>query len=82
MANETHKPVLNCNEYNAFWVSWADNTIQVGRGYIYGEKLLASAKDNNPRLITALGFSTGYQNAGQWKFDEDLGMLPVIYLFK
>ena len=73
MTNRTHSNLLDANNYKPFWISWEDNTIRVGRGYFYGQELLAEATDPNPRLITALGFSTGYQNSGQWQFDEDLG---------
>lgn len=63
--------VVHCINFRAFWVSWRNNTISVGRGSIFGKNTEVELYDKDFRGVSVLGF-TQYVVDGSWFFDEEL----------
>ena len=67
--------IVTENDFRYFWISWADNHLEVGRGaqYGYGRFLHWHVPPNKQFHINCLGVSTGKASRGQWEFAELLG---------
>lgn len=68
--------ILSEEEFRYFWVNWANNKIEVGRGANYGvgaflQWTIPPSKQFN---INCLAVSTGTPSRGQWEFAELLGL--------
>lgn len=64
--------ILSEEEFRYFWVNWANNKIEVGRGANYGvgaflQWTIPPSKQFN---INCLAVSTGTPSRGQWEFAE------------
>lgn len=83
MAESMTMNILSEEEFRYFWVSWANNQIEVGRGANYGvgtflHWTIPPSKQFN---INCLAVSTGTPSRGQWEFAELLGGFPcLIYI--
>lgn len=64
--------IVTDNDFRYFWISWADNHLEVGRGaqYGYGRFLHWHVPPNKQFQINCLGVSTGKASRGQWEFAE------------
>jgi Farnesoic acid 0-methyl transferase len=60
--------IMDCNNYKAFWVSWADNRIKVGRGADVGESSFLDWTDPERRFFRGVTISTWDGAAGWWDF--------------
>lgn len=75
MAESMTMNILSEDEFRYFWISWANNKIEVGRGANYGvgaflQWTIPPSKEFN---INCLAVSTGTPSRGQWEFAELLG---------
>ncbi|XP_052077843.1 uncharacterized protein LOC127715718 [Mytilus californianus] len=66
--------ILTENDFRYFWISWAENHIEVGRGaqYGYGRFLHWYVPPNKQFNVNCLGVSTDKASRGQWEFAEIL----------
>ncbi|CAH1788312.1 unnamed protein product, partial [Owenia fusiformis] len=60
--------ILSCNEFNDFWVSWANGNIEVGTGKVKGSGRFMSWTDTTPHAVNAINVYTGWGATGEWKF--------------
>uniref|UniRef100_X2B7D1 Farnesoic acid O-methyl transferase domain-containing protein n=1 Tax=Capitella teleta TaxID=283909 RepID=X2B7D1_CAPTE len=63
--------LLDCDHFKDFWVSWANNVVQVGKGIIPRHHVLLSHSLNDIYPIKAVAISTGFDHEGEWKIDND-----------
>lgn len=63
--------VVHCIDFRAFWISWRNNTISVGRGSIFGKNTEVELYDKDFRGVSVLGF-TQWAVDGDWFLDEEL----------
>ena len=66
---ETNTPqLLNGTIYQAFWVSWNNNKIVLGKGGMIGRGAIVTYNDPDPYVVKAAGFCTGWGSTGDWQF--------------
>ncbi len=75
-----HGPLLKCNSYVQFWISWRDS-IAVGLGSIVGEELLvllpsSKALSRTTYPIKELAVFNGYGASGNWRFCHGKDYIP------
>ena len=70
----TQEGLLDCSKYRQLWVSWNGRVIAAGQGAMAGQRVLVTASMHELNDVGALSFTTAGQNAGEWLFEEDLGM--------
>ncbi|CAD5116870.1 DgyrCDS5711 [Dimorphilus gyrociliatus] len=63
--------VVHCIDFRAFWISWRNGTISVGRGSVYGRNTEVELYDKDFRGVSVLGF-TQFAVDADWFFDEEL----------
>ena len=68
--------ILSCKELRKFWVSWEDNTIQVGSGDLYQHSFIAWT-DPLFHPVGAVSFSTGYGAVGEWQIEQREGIFDL-----
>ncbi|CAG2232122.1 unnamed protein product [Mytilus edulis] len=61
-----HAGVLDCNEYKAFWISWINGSISIGKGVDRCQNEVLSWHDPNSFSIKSIGVMTGYGSTGEW----------------
>jgi Farnesoic acid 0-methyl transferase len=69
--------IMDCNNYKAFWVRWADNKITVGRGTVIGQSSFLDWDDSERRNFQGLTFSTWTGSSGLWDFSYLEGRFNV-----
>ncbi|XP_071940974.1 macrophage mannose receptor 1-like [Antedon mediterranea] len=58
--------ILNQNEFRGFWITWDDNgKISVGKA---GQASFMEWTDPNPLRIAYVGYTTGWQSSGEFRF--------------
>ena len=62
-----HKP-LHCANMEAFWLSWSNETVQVGSGHHLGQDEIITSNDSISTLKNYLAVSTGFGATGYWIF--------------
>lgn len=70
--------IMDCNNYLAFWVSWANNRITVGRGARIGESTFLDWVDPEQRFFRGVTISTWNDARGLWDFSFLEGWLAPI----
>ncbi|CAG2197389.1 unnamed protein product [Mytilus edulis] len=73
-----HAGVLDCYEYKAFWISWINGSISIGKGVDRCQNEVLSWHDPNSFSIKSIGVMTGYGSTGEWLV---LSYTGKIYLF-
>jgi hypothetical protein len=68
--------IMDCYNYKAFWVSWADFRITVGQGAVVGKSPFLDWVDPEQRVFQGLTISTWYDAPGYW----DLSFLEGNYI--
>lgn len=66
--------IISPYEFRYFWFSWANDSLQVGRGLVVGEELVASLAHTNSSNIAGIGVSTGWGSSGEWHLGDLEGM--------
>ena len=64
---KNHEP-LHCANMEEFWLSWSNETLQVGSGRQLGEDTLLTLNDSVPTSKNYLAVSTGFGASGYWIF--------------
>lgn len=59
---------LSCSQQHPFWISWSNNYIRVGMGYIVGEQQFMSWNDTDPHSVNYVAIATGWGATGDWTF--------------
>ncbi|XP_013397759.1 uncharacterized protein LOC106164412 [Lingula anatina] len=64
--------VLNCNTFQAFWLSWDGGHIKLGSGTTVGQNVLVDYADPSPYSVSTLSvMTTG--GTGQWQISNPYG---------
>ena len=58
--------IVSCVENRHFWISWADDSIEVGKGEIVGTNRILQYTPLQIYEVRAVGYSTGYGYNGTW----------------
>lgn len=67
--DEVAGPILRFDEYIEFWITWDDNTINVGLGLdVTGPLFLTWTSKTTLWTITNIGISTAFGATGEWIF--------------
>lgn len=62
-------PILDCNQHVEFWITWNDNTIDVGLGLQVTGSVFLTWTSSNPLLaIQNIGIATAHGSVGEWTF--------------
>ena len=64
---KNHEP-LHCTKMEGFWLSWSNDTVQVGSGRQLGQDAFIELNDSVPTSKNYLAVSTGYSASGYWIF--------------
>ena len=64
---ENHEP-LHCTNMEEFWLSWINDTVQVGSGRQLGEDAFITLNDSVSTSKNYLAVSTGFGATGYWIF--------------
>ena len=59
---------LNCSNMEQFWLSWENETVQVGRGHQIGQNEFITLNESVPTPKNYLAVSTGFGASGYWIF--------------
>ncbi|XP_006818919.1 C3 and PZP-like alpha-2-macroglobulin domain-containing protein 8 [Saccoglossus kowalevskii] len=63
--------ILSSDEFRSFWISWRNGTIQVGYGTApIVESVFLKYYNDVPVVANYIGFSTGRQSKGEFKWDR------------
>ena len=63
--------VLSCAIFRAFWVTWQDGYIQVGRGTVTGANVFMEWEDTEYSVtVEAVSLSTGWGASGEWQLGD------------
>ncbi|XP_059150764.1 uncharacterized protein LOC131937389 [Physella acuta] len=64
--------LLSETEFRYFWLSWADNCVQVGKGAKYGHHtfLRWEVPENRQFKVNSMAVATSRLSKGQWEFAE------------
>ena len=80
--NHYEDGLLNCNEKRFFWISWVDDTIEVGKGEVVGKERILQYNLLVMYDVRFAGFSTGYGYNGTWELKLwDGKNIIIIYKF-
>lgn len=67
--DEVFGPHMVCNQYVEFWISWDDNTINIGQGLaVTGVLFLTWNSKTTLQPIISIGISTAFYATGEWIF--------------
>lgn len=59
---------LNASEFRAFWITWANGFIEIGRGNIIGHDRVLHWQDPAPLGVSIVAISNWYGSTGEWEF--------------
>ena len=74
--NKSHEP-LQCTTMDKFWLSWANETVQVGRGHQLGQSEFITLIDSKSTSKNFLAVSTGFGASGYWIFHSGKEFLEI-----
>ena len=60
-----------------FWLSWANETVRVGRGHQHGQSELIALNDSVATSKNYLAVSTGFGASGYWIFHSGKLFLQI-----
>ena len=60
-----------------FWLSWDNDTIQIGSGHQLGQDGFITLNDSVPTLKNYLAVSTGFGASGHWIFHSGKIIVPI-----
>ena len=63
--------ILDINYFNAFWISWINGVIRVGKGTVVGNDMFMSYNDPSPFAVNYVALST-YITPGSAIFNDGL----------
>ena len=70
--------VLDCSERKTFWLSWAGDSIQAGRGALYKNRII-NWKDPNPIRVFAVSLFTDNNQYGYWEVAKNSGKIIFMH---
>lgn len=65
--------ILSCSESRAFWISWDNNEVLVGKGASVGYEVFLAWREVNPHPVEGVSIATGQdsgQLGGTWEFTD------------
>ena len=72
-----HGAILNCKEFVAFWVSWNQGNVQIGKGLSRNQDVYMSFTDANFAGIDDVSVGS-YSAVAKWNIQIGKTCLPMI----
>ena len=73
---KNHEP-LHCAKMEEFWLSWSNDTVQLGSGRQLGQDTIITLTDSVPTSKNYLAVSTGFGASGYWIFHSGKIFLQI-----
>lgn len=76
---ETSTPnLLHCDDMRAFWISWDDEYIKVGRGSLVDEQIFMNLRDPNRDSFNAIIIHSIKSSSAVWQVFENSGVMVIV----
>lgn len=72
LINDQLPDLLDENKFLDYWVSWSNETVDIGKGTKVGENRIGRMEKKGPKFkVNAVALNTGWNAQGQWKISKD-----------
>jgi len=69
--------IMSCTEPRFFWISWHNQTLRLGLGYVYSISILIDYTLPAAMTVGGLGLATT-SNDGEWRVQESVGERVIV----
>lgn len=71
LINDEIPDLLDENKFIDYWVTWSNQTVEIGKGKVVGEnKIRVMEKKGKKFKVNAVALNTGYGANGLWKISK------------